>query len=139
MSDIIFERKVIINQRVKWDIHYHETYELYYLVDGKVKYFVDDKFFYLDSGDLIIIPKKILHSTDSENCLHNERLLLSFSDDIFSPKVAECLNSLCKDGLICIKPEKLPIIEDMLYKISHEYSSNNPFIKDFLSVRGEHP
>lgn len=57
-------------------MHGHSSYELYYLVKGEREYFIEDRFFRISAGDLVLIPGKILHRTAGEGGL---RYLLHFS------------------------------------------------------------
>ena len=43
--------------------HYHNTYELYYLSRGCVRYFINDTIFEVSAGDVILIPPKTIHKT----------------------------------------------------------------------------
>lgn len=122
--DLLFSRDSLYNQRKYSPLHYHKENELYFLLKGKTKYFVDNETFILNEGDLIIIPKYSLHSTDSETCLYNERLLISFNDNLYSQSVATCLQELFDDKIIHIPKENLTLIENMFYKIESEYQSN---------------
>lgn len=42
--------------------HYHTNYEIYFFLEGKVKYSVNDKLYELKQGDIIIIPPNIVHN-----------------------------------------------------------------------------
>ncbi len=48
------------------DMHYHNTYELYYILEGGREYFIEDKFFTTYKGDFIYIPAGMLHRTDGQ-------------------------------------------------------------------------
>ncbi len=61
--------------------HYHNFYEIYYLVEGKGTYFINDKIYDIVSGDLIIVPPNTIHSTDYDNKAY-ERVLLEFSENM---------------------------------------------------------
>lgn len=120
--DDFFSKEAVYNKRKYSKLHFHNTIELYYLTEGRVKYFIDNNSYQLNKGDLIIVPQKKLHSNDSENCLYNERLLLNFYQQDVSPKVSKYLQALSEDFLIVIPEDKQPIIEDMFLKIADEFS-----------------
>ncbi len=115
-------------------LHYHETIELYYLVNGKVKYFIDEKSYDLNKGDLIIIPKGVLHSTVSEESDFTERLLLSFNEKNYSQDVVNQLNYLCEKKLIRIPKDSRLFVEDMFYKINDEWKKNDSCKKVMLKI-----
>lgn len=64
------------NKNVK---HYHSLCEIYYLEEGDCKYLVEEKLVEISSGDLVFIPKGIIHKTVYDNIY--SRLLINCSDD----------------------------------------------------------
>ncbi len=133
-SDTIFSKDIVSGKQKISGIHYHNSYELYFLINGTVKYMVDNKFFYLKPGDLIVIPPNILHSTDTETCLHNERLLLTFDEGLFIGEVKEYIDRLCENNIIVLPQEKIPLIEDMFYKVSYELNKNNELREKIIKL-----
>ncbi|MBR2452495.1 MAG: AraC family ligand binding domain-containing protein, partial [Clostridia bacterium] len=83
-KDREFSHTIISNKRTVSTAHYHDEYELYYLIRGETNYFIRDEIFKVKAGDFVFVPKGVIHKTDSEECLNNERILLSFSDSILT-------------------------------------------------------
>lgn len=73
--DIYIERETVT--RPILTMHRHGTYELYYLVKGQREYFIEDRFFMVNEGDFVLIPRNVFHRTDGEGGL---RYLVHFSD-----------------------------------------------------------
>ena len=48
------------------DMHYHHSYELYYILEGEREYFIGDMFFKAKKGDLVWVPANMLHRTDGK-------------------------------------------------------------------------
>lgn len=74
-SDFYIER-----ERVKVllpNMHRHRSFELYYLVKGQREYFIEDRFFMVNEGDVVLIPRQVFHRTAGEGGL---RFLVHFSD-----------------------------------------------------------
>ena len=44
------------------DPHYHEFYEIWYFISGHLDYIVGDKLFYLQPGDMLLIPPNLMHN-----------------------------------------------------------------------------
>jgi len=44
-------------------VHYHDNYEIYYLLSGKRQYFINDKIYRIEKGDVIIIKPYEIHRT----------------------------------------------------------------------------
>lgn len=59
--------------------HYHNYYEIYYLVKGKVIYFINNMSFNLKEGDMVLIPPGVIHRTAKTDENSTERILLTFS------------------------------------------------------------
>lgn len=47
-------------------MHYHDSYELYYLEAGSREYFVEDRLFSVAAGEFVLIPPGKLHRTGGE-------------------------------------------------------------------------
>lgn len=57
--------------------HYHPYFELFYVVEGNCRMFVDHNLFFASQGDLIIIPPSTLHRTQYE--AEVDRITMSFT------------------------------------------------------------
>ena len=73
--DFYIEKRV--NKAQLHNMHHHSSYELYYLVKGSREYFIEDRFFTVEEGDLVIIPKEVFHRTEGDGGL---RFLVHFSE-----------------------------------------------------------
>lgn len=58
--------------------HSHAYYEIYYLRSGKRYYFIDDRIFNVNQGDLIFIPNHVLHRTTAAGSEDHERTVIYF-------------------------------------------------------------
>lgn len=56
-------------------MHFHASYELYYLEMGSREYFVEDKMFSVSAGDFVLISPGMLHRTGGE---YGVRVLVGF-------------------------------------------------------------
>lgn len=117
----------VTNRRKTSQTHFHYQHELYYLIQGETKYLVGDDIYHLRPGDFIFVPREVIHKTDSESCLQNERILLSFSDDVFNWETRNVLDEISRIKLIHIPREALPSAEELLKKIQTEFEENAPY------------
>jgi AraC-type DNA-binding domain-containing proteins len=63
--------------------HFHNFYELYYLVKGKLNYLIEDKLYPVKSGMLVLIDKNQIHHTCyTEPESYHERILVQFPETI---------------------------------------------------------
>ena len=60
------------------NMHHHQAFELYYIIKGEREYFIEDQFFKLCEGDLVIIPQNLLHRTEGKGA---SRFLVYFTYD----------------------------------------------------------
>lgn len=63
------------------EAHFHKHYEIYYLLSGHRRYFIENEIFDIMPGDIVLIPEmtthKVLHTSDSNSHEYHERFLLS--------------------------------------------------------------
>src|SRR5512133_102420 len=58
--------------------HYHDSYEIYYLLSGSRYYFINDRRYKVEKGDLVVIDKGSLHKTMYGGSPMHERVLIIF-------------------------------------------------------------
>ncbi len=63
------------------DDHYHSYYEVYYLLSGRRVYFVRDRTYEVEQGDLVLIGKHELHKTMQSGSEPHERAILHFTEE----------------------------------------------------------
>lgn len=64
--------------------HYHDTYEIYYLLAGERSYYINHMIYTLRKGDLIFINKNEIHRTTSKGSARHERILINFEEDFLN-------------------------------------------------------
>ena len=126
MAYIFFSYDKVTNRRKIGRMHNHRNHEIYYLVSGTTKYVVGDEIFNVVKGDVVIIPKYVFHTTDSEECMHNERFLLSFDNDLFDEETFCLLDDLLSRRLVHIPGNRREEFERILHAIERHYDRENP-------------
>lgn len=112
--------------------HYHNHYEIYYLLSGKRKYFIENKVYELSKGDIVLIPKNKLHRTVMAENMQHQRLLVSFNDKMLFTKHMEDIDK-CFSTCYYHPPEALARTISMLFsKIEREYNKNDKFSEDLI-------
>jgi len=61
--------------------HYHDSYELYYLLSGERYYFIKDKTYHVKSGNFVLINSYDIHCTTYVEGFGYERILIIFKKD----------------------------------------------------------
>lgn len=116
---VIFDRASRRNPISMPEEHYHNRHELYFLEQGKTKYFIGSEIFLMKPGDMIFVPKGTFHKTDSQNSAYIERVLLMIDDDV-SEHCQKYIDGLTKSKLISFPSEQLYKVRDILHRIEHE-------------------
>ena len=50
--------------------HYHSLYEIYFMLEGNCTYFIDNKVYNVQPGDIVIIPEGVIHHTRYDDISH---------------------------------------------------------------------
>ncbi len=108
--------------------HYHPHFEIYYMKDGSCRYFIDDRSFDVEAGDVIFIPKGIIHRTNYTTASHS-RLLINFTDEYIPENVLE---NLLESRYLYRSREITKHIEELFNKIEREYTHPDKYTKDLL-------
>lgn len=103
--------------------HFHDRYEIYYLLSGERSYFIKDRTFFVKKGDLVLINPDDLHKTIDTGVPNHERVLLKFSKEFISADnsaLAELLIPLFEVNVIHFTLPAQSLVEDLLRKMFQE-------------------
>lgn len=111
--------------------HYHPQYEIYYLLSGDRNYFIQDRVYNVQKGDLVLINSNVLHKTIDGYSESHERMLIEFDMSFFKDFLVESthsqlLNVFHKDCTIfrLDEPQKKQL-ETCFYKMIQESKESN--------------
>ncbi len=114
--------------------HYHSGFEIYYMKEGKCHYFINDTSYDIVSGDIILIPKGVLHGT-SYGAKPCTRLLINFDYSFISPEI---INAAMGIGHLYRNSATLGQTNDIFSHIENEYtrsdSLSSPALKCYLEA-----
>lgn len=119
--------------------HSHdEHYEIYYLIEGKRKYFIKDKTYYIDSGNLVFINKGELHRTFHIDDYKHERFLVNFTTDYLNAE-EESYNHLLQsifNKTFIIQPNlyEKQEFENIIYTMKKEIKKKEEGYKFYLKT-----
>ena len=75
--------------------HLHNKYEIYYLVEGTRRYFIDDATYLVHAGDVVLLDKGEVHKTGPVDKEPHTRFVLNFNAEYISSVWGEeTVNSL---------------------------------------------
>ncbi len=118
--------------------HAHNTLELFYLCNGERLYIINDKYYPIKKGDLVLIDSETIHRTAPTTVPDYERILIQIPKHYlqnincieFSP-----LKCFQYDSPVVILPKKeQTIIETMLYNIIDEASTQEEGYKASIQM-----
>lgn len=99
--------------------HYHDSYEMYYLVKGKRNYVIDDELLSLSKGDIALIKPGILHKTAGGAY---DRILINFTkpylNTFFTPEARTILLSCFDEKIITIPSDQRLKVRELMEKIA---------------------
>ena len=116
----------------EWALQYHDSLEMFFLIDGKCNFFIDDKMYELRSGDIALIPSGILHKVFYDQTVPSTRYMLYCDTSLLPKRTSEVL--LSSGYYVERIPKTLGDVEDILFKMSKEYY--NPDILSEELLRG---
>lgn len=64
--------------------HFHDEYEIYYLVEGERYYFIEQQSFYVKKGTVVLINKGQIHKTSFTNTTYHDRILIELKEEPFA-------------------------------------------------------
>lgn len=103
-DNLIFFHHTIDEKRQPTDDNYYcqprihdDQFEIHYLIKGNAEYYIEGKEYELFPGDVICIPKGLLHSVKADlTHVHYDRYVLQFSESIL-PNNVSIINTLYKN------------------------------------------
>lgn len=80
MEGLVMVEQVIREQSFSMSSrHFHDTYELYYLVEGEIYYFIDRETYLVKEGDIVLIKPSQIHKTSMAKIQGHNRILLQIT------------------------------------------------------------
>lgn len=101
MENIIFHDSIrgITVERIERDYsfnmvskHFHNEYEIYYLLSGERYYFIEKHIHYVKKGSLVFIDRNQIHKTVGANSDYHDRILMLISAEEIMDLFALCNN-----------------------------------------------
>lgn len=119
--------------------HFHQVYEIYYLVKNEVNYFIGNRSINIKEGSVVIVPPNVIHTTRSLNSHKRKRYLIYIPETFISDFLRDepdLLKKLEIDPFV-IKPADRQHVEKMFYNLLNEYQSKDSSIVMQKSLLGE--
>lgn len=116
--------------------HYHDSYEIYYLVDGARKILVQDRIYEITPGDLVLVKPNVFHR--SLNAGEHTRINIEFTgrfmDKYFTPLLKDRLLKCFESEFIHLESEDNAEIREFFETIQKEYREGGLFCTTFAEL-----
>lgn len=76
------------------EFHLHNNYEIYYFISGNVNYFIDQSYYHLKKGNLLIFNSNEIHRASILSSIPYERLVIHFNPQLMAGLSTENTNLL---------------------------------------------
>ena len=120
-------------------IHFHLSYEIYFLVENDISYFINNRVYRVTPGTVLVIPPNTIHTTNSISDKTRKRYLINLPESYIKPLLDIQPNLLSDLSTLPIVFSGLKKIEitDLFKKLLTEYNSNPPDEVMIKSLLGE--
>ena len=108
--------------------HCHSHFEIYFITKGSCCYFIENKVYHLQPGDIILIPEGIMHNTEYQNTTYSRKLISCsryFIPESVLPKLPELMH-------LYRNPDIVDEINDIFEKIETEYEALDEMSEDIF-------
>ncbi len=94
LSPIFVERERRETRMPTVKEHVHNFYELYFLVDGQIDKFIENRSYHLKPLDMVVVPPQVLHKSLLCKDFRHERMLVYFDERSAPKEILEALSTL---------------------------------------------
>lgn len=81
MTDIRINKSSFRNVWSMPELHSHDSHELYFLLSGTRRHFIEDSIYDLFPNEIVLIPKNTLHRTLALSLEKHERYVVNFKEE----------------------------------------------------------
>lgn len=132
--------KVLDKASMKYN-HYHDAYEIYYLLSGERYYFIKDRTYHITKGNIVIIDRDELHKTTPGISYHHERILVNFKKAFIAEFLVN-MNDIdlllpFRQGIhmISLSVKEQQIVENLLGKMLDEYNKQPLGFNSYIKIQ----
>lgn len=104
--------------------HIHSYYELYFLLSGERRYFIDGEIYNVSPGNLVVVPSNTIHKTVALNLRGYDRYVVYFEEaslgDLRRDIGEEMFSRFSSLGCVQFPPEQIPAVRERLERMHAE-------------------
>jgi len=118
------------------ETHMHPYYELYYLLSGRRRFFVNHTIYVVNKGDILAIRKGSLHRSACLEDKAHERIVITFTDGFAGPLYEEfgrdTVLKIFENPHMTIPVSRRGYVDDLMQKMEYEYKIPDTFSERLL-------
>ena len=85
MDGIVIDEVVRDQEYTMTMKHFHDTYELYFLLEGERYYFIEKETYHVKKGDVVLVNRQQVHKTSQAGSQRHDRILLLLNGRSLEP------------------------------------------------------
>lgn len=113
------------------EAHVHPHYEIYFLLSGKRRIFVNHTIYVVNKGDVVAIEKGAIHRSTYLADKSHERIVVNFTDEYAKPLYEEfgkeTVMKCFKNPHMTIPASRREYIDSLIQKMEYEYKIQDTF------------
>lgn len=106
--------------------HWHNKYELFIILEGYCTFFVQNTLFYMDKGDICLVPPNCIHAMSYPNTFH-EHMVVNFSGLYVDPMLVNDMHNAVNKGKYTPKPEDSAFFKEIYDGLYMHADSNEEY------------
>ncbi|MBE7052517.1 MAG: helix-turn-helix domain-containing protein [Ruminococcaceae bacterium] len=106
------------------DDHVHAYYELYYLIQGTARHFINNEIINITSGEIVIVKNGYIHKTIYEQDIYTKRLLICFDSNFIGSFYKNIADELGEQKYLSVPLSAKLETENMIKNIHNEFVGN---------------
>ena len=113
---------------VMYSHHYHDRFEIYYMVSGRCRFFINDRSYDVLPGDVVLVPERVIHKTNYGNEEHS-RILIECTRHFIPEEAREELSDMV---YLYRNASATGDIYSLLRRIEEEYKNPDEYTFDAI-------
>lgn len=116
--------------------HFHDFFELYYLLDGERLHMIEGATYHFTANDFVLFPPRIMHHSYGEKDMPFKRIVLYFTPDLIADEnVRQKLSE--KDTLFMTLGHApsyiLPLLQELIRELDSPGKYHDAFVRNQLN------
>lgn len=111
--------------------HWHPFYELYYLISGHSRIFINHKLYYVEPGEVVLLAPGEIHRTTYHSSPVNERVAIYFDREYLEGFVRLCgeqqTDYLFRNSKVLIPPSQHSYAGELIRRMEYEAAGQDGF------------